>query len=80
MEIKLRGWIARDHWTDGDPEIGGVPMGSLWLYAERPRRDSEGFGCWWGDEIVQLDRELFPELSHDDEPIEAEILVIPKNQ
>lgn len=63
-------WVARDKDED------------LWLYTDKPKRSQTN--CWWeadtqtnpldADEVMLINRELFPDLSWEDEPIEVDLV------
>ena len=72
MEIetlpKIKGWIARDKTYD------------LHFFSEKPQRNisNDRFGwdnVWVGKKLLVLDCDLCPELTWEDEPIKAEIIV-----
>ena len=60
-EYKIKGWVARED------------DGWLFLGKEKPRRQ---YHAWLGaEEYFELDTNLFPELTWEDEPIEVELLI-----
>lgn len=65
-----RGWVARD--ADGD----------LYLYRNKPSREGlqppeKGFWAASG-QYSALDDQLFPSVTWDSDPLEVDILVLPK--
>ncbi len=49
--------------------------GTLWLYSEKPHREDD-CGVWFSDtlNIMALNREEFPQLKWEDEPIEVKLI------
>lgn len=49
--------------------------GSLWLYSEKPHREEDS-GVWYlgGVNNMQINREEFPQLKWEDEPIEVKLI------
>lgn len=71
----IQGWVARNRYNE------------LYLYTEKPHRIICGivFGehtdAWSSGDLsfFPLDKELFPDISWDDDPIEVEIIIKIKN-
>ena len=72
MEIenlpKIKGWIARDKTYE------------LNFFSEKPQRHVEDKGLSWdnvwiGKKLLVLDCDLYPKLTWEDEPIEAELIL-----
>lgn len=62
----IQGWMARD--ADGD----------LNFYYDKPRREKAVWDepqYWIGETQIDLDPDLFPDLTWDDDPIEVEIVI-----
>ena len=70
-EYKIKGFVARDEVSDDES--------NLYLGMQKPRRidcSEPGFGMWVDlGEFMQLPKEMFPELTYQDEPIEVEIII-----
>ena len=72
-EYKIQGWVARDEVSNDES--------NLYLGVQKPRRiNSEpGFGMWVDlGEFIQLPKDMFPKLTYNDDPIEVEIIIKPK--
>lgn len=77
MEIenlpKIKGWIARDKTYE------------LNFFSKKPQRQIVDKGLSWdnvwiGKKLLVLDCDLYPNLTWEDEPIEAEIIICIKNE
>lgn len=66
-EAVIQGWVAR------------ASDGHLVLFKRKPDREiymrSNNNGLWFGGSMTELDSNLFPDLTWDDEPIECEIII-----
>ena len=69
-EYKIKGWVARDQ------NIGEDGTNLYFGYRKPKRLGDEPFISWvdFGD-FISLPKEMFPELSFDDEPIEIELTI-----
>lgn len=67
-EYKLKGYVARDNDVDG--------MGELYFGNEKPTW-VEKIDMWtdFGDNLMNLPNDWFPELEYTDEPIEVELTI-----
>jgi len=61
-EYKIKGWVASDY--------DKTPM----LYTIKPHRLITGVWCG-GKDYFPLDKNIFPELTWNDEPIEVELTI-----
>lgn len=77
IEKTLKGWIARSkfiQWTSSGPVFDGV--GALTFYKSKPikrKYDWENPGS--SGEYLILDKNMFPDLKWEDEPIEVEMVI-----
>ena len=60
---KIKGWVARDK------------DGTLVLYGQKPDREIVNWDDCGTDEHICINRNMFPYLKWEDEPIEVELLV-----
>lgn len=66
----IQGWVCRN--KEGD----------IFLYKQEPNRIYDGEYSRWEEDVVctqPLPRELFPDLTWDDDPIEVELIIKRKN-
>ena len=71
-ETVIQGWVCRDK-----------KYNALNLHAEKPYRAQSGYDVsnepdWWESDcasFLPLDKNLFPDLTWDDDPIEVEIII-----
>jgi len=69
-KYKIKGWVARDQITGGDKT-------NLYFGYEKPTRIKTGlYNTWFGfGDFISLPKEMFPELTWKDEPIEVEFTI-----
>lgn len=67
---KIKGWVARD-------QIEGDECTNLYLGTKKPRQCGEQPFVTWCDygDFISLPKEMFPELTWKDGPIEVEITI-----
>ena len=58
----MKMWIARDL------------FGGLYLFANKPQKMDE-YGCWEGEDWYKITRDLFPELTFENSPMEVELVI-----
>lgn len=65
----IQGWVARDSNSD------------LFIYNYKPKRDTrwDSVEIWNGETYIELDSNLFPDLTWDSDPLEVEIIIKRKN-
>ena len=61
----MKMWIARD--------FGG----GLYLFPEKPILMTD-YKCWDGEDWYKIDRDLFPEITFENSPMEVELKLIDK--
>ena len=65
-EYKIKGWVARDKGENG--------MGELYFGKEKPTWFID-IWTYFGDNLMKLPTDWFPELKYTDEPIEVELTI-----
>ncbi|MFG6426034.1 MAG: hypothetical protein K1W14_06510 [Muribaculaceae bacterium] len=78
-DVTIRGWVAVDEMLE-----------MAYIYAEKPQRrmreiaDTGDYECYWdcldetfpdGNRVYLLDRDLFPEMDFDSDPVEVELTI-----
>ncbi len=61
--IVMKMWIARDL------------FGGLYLYPNKPIKRVE-YNCWDGEDWYKINRDLFPEVTFENSPMEVELKLI----
>lgn len=69
--VTIHGWVARDlHFSDAS---------DLYVGQNKPTRydNGDGSGLWtgFGEWVMSLPKEMFPEITWEDEPVEVEIII-----
>ena len=75
-EETITGWIARDEFANSRKDRG--LRGTLCIYEKFPERDNtEALGGFWytNGGLIELPRELFPELTWVDEPVYVKLTI-----